>query len=196
MKKSDIAGRVADRIGVSRAAAGNAVDAAFEAVGEALANGEEVRIVGFGTFAAKSRAARTGHNPRTGESLEIQASRAPAFKPGKALKDAVNDGNRSCNGPGEGSETRSARDARDVEPRRFRCDDGCCRLVVAVAVEMKRGQGYGSDCRARRTRSGKPGKKVVEGVGVAPGQTQPPRFGMLKSRSCDPVAGAGGRLSG
>ena len=95
MKKSDIAGRVADRIGLSRSGAGNAVDAVFEAVGEALANGEEVRIVGFGTFATKSRPARTGSNPRTGESLTIQASTAPGFRPGKALKDAVNDGNGS-----------------------------------------------------------------------------------------------------
>ena len=95
MKKSDIAGCVADRIGLSRSAAGNAVDTVFEAVGEALANGEDMRIVGFGTFATKSRPARTGRNPKTGESLEIQASTAPAFKPGKALKDAVNDGNGS-----------------------------------------------------------------------------------------------------
>ena len=64
MKKSGIAGRVADRIGLSQSAAGNAVDAVFEAVGEALANGEEVRIVGFGTFTTKSRLARTDRNPR------------------------------------------------------------------------------------------------------------------------------------
>ena len=95
MKKSDIAGRVADRIGLSQSAAGNAVDAVFEAVGEALANGEEVRIAGFGTFGTRNRPARSGRNPQTGESLSIPASTAPAFKPGKALKDAVNDGNGS-----------------------------------------------------------------------------------------------------
>ena len=93
MKKSEIAGRVADRIGQSRSAAGNPVDAVFDAVGEALANGEEVRIAGFGTFGTRKRPARTGRNPQTGESLSIPASNAPAFKPGKALKDAVNDGN-------------------------------------------------------------------------------------------------------
>ena len=60
-----------------------------------LANGEEVRIVGFGTFTTKSWPARTGRNPRTAESLEIQASAAPAFKPAKAFKDAVNEGNGS-----------------------------------------------------------------------------------------------------
>ena len=88
VKKSDIAGRVADRIGLSQSAAGNAVEAVFEAVGEALANGEEVRIAGFGTFGTRNRPARTGRNPQTCET-------APAFKPGKALKDAVNDGKAS-----------------------------------------------------------------------------------------------------
>ena len=95
MKKSDIAGGVADRIRLSRSAARNGVEAVFEAVGEALANGEEVRITGYGTLTTTSRPARTGRNPRTGESLDIQSSTAPAFKPGKALKDAVNDGNGS-----------------------------------------------------------------------------------------------------
>ena len=95
MKKSDIAGRVANRIGLSRSAAGNAVESVFEAVGEALANGEEVRIARFGTFGTRNRPARTGRNPRTGESLSIPASTAPAFKAGKALKDAVSDGNAS-----------------------------------------------------------------------------------------------------
>ena len=74
------------------------MDAVFESVGEALANGEEVRIAGFGTFGTfgtRNRPARTGRNPQTGESLSIPASTAPAFKPGKTLKDAVNDGNAS-----------------------------------------------------------------------------------------------------
>ena len=95
MNKSEITGRVADRIGMSRSAAGDAVDAVFEAVSEALANGEEVRVVGFGTFGTRNRPARTGRNPQTGESLSIPASTAPAFKPGKALKDAVNEGSAS-----------------------------------------------------------------------------------------------------
>ena len=86
---------MADPIGLSQSAAGNAVDAVFEAVGEALANAEEVRIDGFGTLTTKSRRARTGRNSQTGESLSIPASTAPAFKPGKALKDAVNDRNGS-----------------------------------------------------------------------------------------------------
>ena len=68
------------------------MDGVFEAIGEALANGEEVRLAGFGTFGARSRAARTGRNPQTGEVLSIPASKTPSFKAGKALKDAVNDG--------------------------------------------------------------------------------------------------------
>ena len=95
MKMSDIADRVADRIGSSRPVAGNAVDAVFEAIGEALASGEEVRIVGFGTFGTRNRPARTGRNPRTGESLAIPASTTPTFKPGETLRDVVNDGGGS-----------------------------------------------------------------------------------------------------
>ena len=92
MNKSQLAGRVADRAGMSRSAAGDAVDAVFEAVCEALANGEDVRIAGFGAFGARNRPARTGRNPGTGEKLEIAASNTPTFKPGKTLKDAVNAG--------------------------------------------------------------------------------------------------------
>ena len=90
MNKSQIAGRLAGRMGVSRSAAAGAVDAVFETIGEALAKHEEVRIAGFGTFGAKHRPARTGRNPRTGEVVSIPASVAPAFRAGKALKDAVN----------------------------------------------------------------------------------------------------------
>ena len=95
VNKSDIAGRVAGRAGVGRSAAGDAVDAVFEAIGEALARGEDVRIAGFGTFGTRSRPARTGRNPRTGESLNIAASTAPTFKAGKPLRDAVNAGSAS-----------------------------------------------------------------------------------------------------
>ena len=95
MNKSEIAGRVAGRTGVSRSAAGDAVDAVFEAVAEALARGEDVRIAGFGTFGTRSRPARTGRHPRTGESLKIAASTTPTFKAGKPLGDAVNAGNAS-----------------------------------------------------------------------------------------------------
>ena len=90
VNKSEIASRVAGRAGVGKSEAGEAVDAVFEAIAEALARGEDVRIAGFGTFGTRSRTARTGRNPRTGESLEIAASTAPTFKAGKALRDAVN----------------------------------------------------------------------------------------------------------
>ncbi|MDE0023391.1 MAG: HU family DNA-binding protein [Spirochaetaceae bacterium] len=90
MNKSGLADRVADRIGVSRSVAVEAVEAVFEAVGEALARGEEVRMVGFGTFGIRNRPARTGRNPRTGERVEIRASTAPTFRPGKPLRAAVN----------------------------------------------------------------------------------------------------------
>ena len=95
MNKSEIASLVADRTGVGRSAAGSAVDAVFEAIAEAMARGEDVRIAGFGTFGTRSRPARTGRNPRTGESLEISASTAPTFKAGKPLRDAVNAGSAS-----------------------------------------------------------------------------------------------------
>ena len=90
MKKSDISARVAHQAGVSNSSAAVAVDAVFAAIAEALAKEEDVQIAGFGTFATRSRPARTGRNPRTGESLEIAASKTPAFKAGKALRDAVN----------------------------------------------------------------------------------------------------------
>ena len=92
MNKSEIGKRLASRLGLNKVVAKDAVDDVFAAIGEALANGEEVRIAGFGTFAARNRAARTGRNPQTGETLPIPASRTPCFKAGKALSDAVNDG--------------------------------------------------------------------------------------------------------
>ena len=95
MNKADISERMAARMGLGKSAARDAVETVFEAIGEALANGEEVRIAGFGTFGARSRPARSGRNPRTGESLSIAESKAPVFKPGKGLKDAVNDGSGS-----------------------------------------------------------------------------------------------------
>ena len=90
MNKSQIADRLVARMGLSSPAAGGAVNAVFETIGEALAKNEEVRIAGFGTFSTKHRPARTGRNPRTGEAVSIPASVAPAFRAGKALKDAVN----------------------------------------------------------------------------------------------------------
>ena len=90
VNKSDIADRVADPTGVRRSAAGDAVDAEFEAIAEALARSEGVRIVGFGTFGTRNRPARTGRNPRNGKSLNIAASTTPTFRAGRPLRDAVN----------------------------------------------------------------------------------------------------------
>ena len=90
MKKSDIASRVANETSLSRAAADAAVNTVFTAITDALAGGEAVTITGFGTFSTRTRPAREGRNPRTGEPIAIQASTAPWFKAGKALRDAVN----------------------------------------------------------------------------------------------------------
>ena len=90
MNKSDLVDAVAGRADMSKAEAGRAVDAVLGSVGDALGNGDSVSLVGFGTFLAKKREARTGRNPRTGESIQIKASTVPAFKAGKAFKDALN----------------------------------------------------------------------------------------------------------
>ena len=92
MNKSELAERLAGWAGMSKAAAKDAVDGVFEVIGEALANGDEARILGFGTFGTRNRPARTARNPRTGETLSIAASTVPVFKAGKTLKDAVGSG--------------------------------------------------------------------------------------------------------
>ena len=92
MNKADISGRVAARLRLGKAEAEVAVDTVFEAIGESLAREEAVRIAGFGTFATRSREARMGRNPGTGESVAILASKAPSFKAGKALRDRVKRG--------------------------------------------------------------------------------------------------------
>ncbi len=90
MNKNDLIDAVAERTALAKSDAARAVEAVLSAITEALQKGEAVTVSGFGTFATKTRAARTGRNPRTGEAIAIPASRAPGFKAGKALKDAVN----------------------------------------------------------------------------------------------------------
>ncbi|MBQ9229311.1 MAG: HU family DNA-binding protein [Eubacterium sp.] len=90
MNKTELVAAVAAKAELSKKDADAAVAAVVEAITGALADGEKVSLVGFGTFEVKDRAARTGLNPRTGEKIEIAAAKAPAFKAGKALKDAVN----------------------------------------------------------------------------------------------------------
>lgn len=80
---------VAKNAGISKAAAGNAIDAVVGAVSGALADGDSVTLVGFGTFSVATRAARKGRNPRTGQVIQIKASKTPKFKAGKTLRDAV-----------------------------------------------------------------------------------------------------------
>jgi DNA-binding protein HU-beta len=90
VNKAELIDAVADSADISKAAASRAVDGLVAAITGALQNGDQVAMIGFGTFSVKDRAARTGRNPRTGEAIEIKASKNPVFKAGKALKDAVN----------------------------------------------------------------------------------------------------------
>lgn len=90
MNKNDLIGAVADISGLSKSDATKAVEAVFESISGTLAKGDEVRLVGFGTFSVAKRKASTGRNPRTGEPMAIKASAQPKFKAGKGLKDAVN----------------------------------------------------------------------------------------------------------
>ena len=90
MNKSELIDAIAADSGLSKADAGRALDGFTSAITGALKGGDSVSMVGFGTFAVKHRAARTGRNPRTGDAIQIKASNNPSFKAGKALKDAVN----------------------------------------------------------------------------------------------------------
>ena len=90
MNKSELIDAIAESADLSKASAGRALDAAVEAITNALKSNDSVSLVGFGTFSVKERAARTGHNPQTGAPIEIAAAKIPSFKAGKALKDACN----------------------------------------------------------------------------------------------------------
>ena len=89
MNKSELIDAIAENGGLSKTDAGKALDATIASITTALKEGDTVTLVGFGTFAVKERAARTGRNPQTGETLEIKASKVPGFKAGKGLKDAI-----------------------------------------------------------------------------------------------------------
>ncbi|HEY0199012.1 MAG TPA: HU family DNA-binding protein [Rhodanobacter sp.] len=90
MNKNELIDAVAEAAGLTKADAGRALDAVVASVTGALKKGDTVTLVGFGSFQVRERAARTGRNPKTGEDIKIAASKNPAFKAGKALKDAVN----------------------------------------------------------------------------------------------------------
>ena len=89
MKKSDLSAHVATEASMTNAQASTVVDAVFSAISDSRARDESVAIPGFGTFSTKTRGARQGRNPRTGESIAIAASKSPTFKAGKTLRDAV-----------------------------------------------------------------------------------------------------------
>ena len=89
MNKQDLVKKVAEAAGLKNADAKAAVEAIFDSIKAAVAEGEKVQVIGFGTFEVKERAARTGRNPQNGKAIEIPASKAPVFKAGKAFKDAI-----------------------------------------------------------------------------------------------------------
>tara|TARA_B100000282_G_scaffold278432_2_gene238018 strand:- start:433 stop:741 length:309 start_codon:yes stop_codon:yes gene_type:complete len=90
MNKQDLVSKVAESADISKTKAAAAVDAVIDAIKTSLKKGDDVRLVGFGTFSVAKRAATTGRNPRTGEPIKIPASKQPKFKAGKELKEAVN----------------------------------------------------------------------------------------------------------
>jgi DNA-binding protein HU-beta len=90
MNKTELVNAVAEKAGLTKKDAAKAVDAVLGAVTETLSKGDKVQLVGFGNFEVRERAARTGRNPQTGKEIKIPATKVPAFKPGKALKESVN----------------------------------------------------------------------------------------------------------
>jgi DNA-binding protein HU-beta len=90
VNKSELIDAIADGADISKASAGKALDSVLEAVTGALKKGDQVSLVGFGTFSVKHRPARTGRNPQTGAEIKIAAANVPSFKAGKSLKDSVN----------------------------------------------------------------------------------------------------------
>lgn len=90
MNKSELIDAIAASADIPKAAAGRALDAVVDSIEGALKDGDQVALVGFGTFSVKDRAARTGRNPQTGAPIDIPAAKIPSFKAGKSLKDAVN----------------------------------------------------------------------------------------------------------
>ncbi|BEU02898.1 DNA-binding protein HU-beta [Agarivorans sp. OAG1] len=90
MNKAQLVDKIAEGADISKAAAGRALDSFIDAISDTLKEGDNVALVGFGTFQVKERSARTGRNPQTGAEIQIAAANVPSFKAGKALKDAVN----------------------------------------------------------------------------------------------------------
>jgi DNA-binding protein HU-beta len=90
MNKTELINKVAEATEMTKKDAAKSVEAVFEAITEALRTGDKVQLIGFGNFEVRERAARKGRNPQTGEEIDIPATKAPVFKPGKQLKEEVN----------------------------------------------------------------------------------------------------------
>ncbi len=90
MNKAELIDQIAEAADISKASAGRALDAMLDSITDSLKQADPVSLVGFGTFVVRERAARTGRNPQTGAEIQIAAAKVPAFKPGKALKEALN----------------------------------------------------------------------------------------------------------
>ncbi|MFB5662148.1 HU family DNA-binding protein [Alteribacillus sp. HJP-4] len=90
MNKTDLINSVSEQADISKKDASKAVDAVFDSITDSLKKGDKIQLVGFGSFEVRERAARKGRNPQTGEEIKIPATKNPAFRPGKQLKDAVN----------------------------------------------------------------------------------------------------------
>lgn len=90
MNKAELVDQIAEAADISKASAARALDAALQSITDSLINAEPVSLVGFGTFTVRERSARQGRNPQTGATIQIAAAKVPAFKPGKALKEALN----------------------------------------------------------------------------------------------------------
>lgn len=90
MNKTELISKVSETTGLTKKDAGKAVEATLDAISQALASNDKVQLIGFGNFEVRERAARKGRNPQTGIEIDIPASKVPAFKPGKVLKDSVN----------------------------------------------------------------------------------------------------------
>ena len=120
MNKTQLIDAVADGTGMSKAVAEKMLDVAIDTITRALKDGDSVTIVGFGTFRASERAARSGRNPRTGEAIDIKAARIPKFSAGKAFKDALN-WRPCCSKVFEARETASRRTPRVVGRTTVRC---------------------------------------------------------------------------
>src|SRR5688500_20300115 len=119
MNKQELIGAVAETTGLSRGDAGRAVESVFDVITGALKKGDEVRLVGFGTFSCSRRKASTGRNPRTGEPMQIRESTQPKFKAGKGLKDSVNVGRAAGQVPGRGLLTPAAALPSAASVRRY-----------------------------------------------------------------------------